>query len=433
MNAWLIKPVFLSSFLYLAIGLFVGLRIWRLGSPLDPVFDEVYFPVMANQYLSGQSFFDIHPPLGKLIIALGELIFGNSPIGWRVMPLLAGLSIIPAVYFTSIQIFGDRRAGLIAAFLVAIDGLFIVYSRVGLMDGFMILFGLLAVGMIWRHRRARLAGQQASGLLLLAGGLAGLALAVKWIGVGFLPLVAVTGFITLWQTRVNGAKAVDQEFRYDWLVWAVAFIVLPLMIYTLPFLANWQNNFWFEFFNWHRQSWGYNVNLKAEHPYASQWWSWPFMLRPIWFYYKNIEGSVVGVNAIGNPLVWWGSTVAVVYGLLLMSAAAVVKPAGRRPLVDAPAAAGTLFLLAGYAIFFLPWTVVGRVLFLYHYFASYLFALLLSAYWLSQGMETPVGRKVAIAVLVACLAIGLAFVPIWVAYPIDQAWFNRLMWLKSWI
>lgn len=414
----------------LVMAAFIFLRLWRLSLPAETVFDEVYFPKMAHQYLTGEKFFDIHPPLGKLIIAIGEMAFGNTTLGWRIMPALAGIAMLPVAYWATVQIFHDKRAGLLAALLIAIDGLFIVYSRTGLMDGFLILFGLLSVGFCWQFRNRRLAGQTAWGSLLATGFFAGLALAVKWIGAGFLPVVAAATMLTLWQKPPKATVA-----RYDWLVWVTSFVVLPFALYTIPFLANWQQNFWEEFIRWHQQSWGYNINLNATHPYASKWWSWPFLLRPIWFYYKGEEGMVAGVDAIGNPLLWWGSTLAVVYSLLILAHSAYcwLRNRAKEILVDSKTALAILFLVGGWAAFYLPWTMVGRVLFLYHYFGSYLFALLLTAFWLSRAWEGQRSRKVALFGLMVVVLVGLLFAPIWIAYPIPQDWFDQLMWFKSWI
>ncbi len=409
------------------IALFVALRFWRLGQPTDTVFDEVYFPVMAHQYLIHQNFFDIHPPLGKLIIAASELIFGNRAIGWRAASLLTGVAILPAAYWAVTQLFNDRRAGLIAAILIAIDGMFIVYARTGLMDGFMIFFGLLSLGFCWQFRHRRLAGHIAWGSLLATGLFAGLAVAIKWIGFGFLPIVALTTFVTLF-------FATKRPISFaDFLIWLASFFLLPVVLYTVPFLANWQGDFWHQFFVWHQQSWDYNVNLVATHPYASKWWSWPFLIRPIWFYFKGIGNNIVGVDAIGNPIVWWGSTLAVVYTVLVLGYTALVWHRPASQIISKKELGPLLFLLFGWAAFYLPWSQIGRVLFLYHYFSSYLFALLLAAFWLSRSYAQRRNQVMILLTLAAAVVVGLAFVPIWTAYPIPMRWFNYLMWFKSWI
>jgi dolichyl-phosphate-mannose--protein O-mannosyl transferase len=43
-------------------------RHFMLYYPESPVFDETHFGGFINQYLAGTYFFDIHPPLAKLIL-----------------------------------------------------------------------------------------------------------------------------------------------------------------------------------------------------------------------------------------------------------------------------------------------------------------------------------------------------------------------------
>jgi dolichyl-phosphate-mannose-protein mannosyltransferase len=423
---WLKKnPLAAVGLLVMAV--FIFLRIWRLGFPGETVFDEVYFPKMASQYLAGESFFDIHPPLGKLMIAVSEMIFGNTTVGWRVVSLLTGIAMIAVGYWSSQQIFKDKTAAFLTALFIAIDGLFIVYSRTGLMDGFLILFGLASLGFCWQFRTRRAKGESAWGSIFLTGLFAGLAVAVKWIGVGFLPIVALTVAITLFFDKKQ-----KPDFA-DWIVWLLSFVIIPFALYTLPFLANWQSDFWNQFTLWHRQSWDYNIHLDATHPYASKWWSWPFLIRPIWFYYKGADQIVTGVDAIGNPIVWWGSTLAVVYSILVSGYMWLNRKKPENHVIDQAIIPSIYFTIAGWAAFYLPWTVIGRVLFLYHYFASYLFALLLAAFWASQALKGKLSRSITLLVIAAAVVAALAFAPIWIAYPIPQAWFNRLMWFTSWI
>ena len=52
----------------LALGLLT--RFSGLNWPRQVVFDEVHFGKFVSGYITGRYFFDIHPPLGKLLIAL---------------------------------------------------------------------------------------------------------------------------------------------------------------------------------------------------------------------------------------------------------------------------------------------------------------------------------------------------------------------------
>ena len=47
----------------------LALRLFRISEPRQVVFDEVHFGGFASHYLKGTYFFDVHPPLGKMIIA----------------------------------------------------------------------------------------------------------------------------------------------------------------------------------------------------------------------------------------------------------------------------------------------------------------------------------------------------------------------------
>ena len=64
-----------------AVALGVWARLYRLGFPERILWDERYFPAMADKFLRGVYQFDLHPPLGKFIIAVGIAVLGNEPLG----------------------------------------------------------------------------------------------------------------------------------------------------------------------------------------------------------------------------------------------------------------------------------------------------------------------------------------------------------------
>jgi dolichyl-phosphate-mannose-protein mannosyltransferase len=412
------------------VALFGLLRGWRIGQPPELVFDETQYVKMAHGFVTGPPIFDSHPPLGKLLLAAGELAVGDTPLGWRIAPLLAGLAMMPAAYWACQELFRDRRASAIAATLVAMDGLFIVYSRTGLLDGFLVLFGLVSVAFCFRSMNQRRAGSTGWSTLLLAGTFAGLAVAIKWIGAGFVALVAVASAISL----QRAAAPSPPRHQRSWLAhipdaaaYGAALVVLPTVVYLLPFLTLGRDDFLAHVIDWHQQAWGFNVTLTAGHPYASPWWTWPLLVRPVWFYYTAAPGAVTGIVGIGNPIVWWTSTAAIA-----VTAVALPYARGGASRI-APHVPAMTFLLVGWIVFLLPWMRISRIAFLYHYLASYILALLLTAFWLSRLMDFPQGRRVAAAALAVMLVTALAFTPLWIAHPISPEWYGRLMWFRSWI
>ncbi|NJL20668.1 MAG: phospholipid carrier-dependent glycosyltransferase [Leptolyngbyaceae cyanobacterium SM1_3_5] len=138
----------------------LALRFWGLGRFNMLVFDEVYFPKFASHYLKGIPLFEGHPPLSTYILAIGIWIADHTPIGaspvrndfsglflapisYRWLDALVG-SFIPIVTAAIAYELSHRRSfALLAGLFVAVDGLFLVESRYGLINVFLILFGLL--------------------------------------------------------------------------------------------------------------------------------------------------------------------------------------------------------------------------------------------------------------------------------------------------
>ena len=78
---------------------------------------------------------------------------------------------------------------------------------------------------------------------------------------------------------------------------------------------------WREIAEWHRQTWLYHINLKADHIFYSPWWSWPLDFRPVVYYYAGqglgVDQSsgltlVAEIFNLGNPLIWWAATFSIV-------------------------------------------------------------------------------------------------------------------------
>ena len=87
-----------------------------IGSCLARRFDEVHFGKFASHYILGEYYFDVHPPLAKLLFGLagwfvgfdGQFSFeaiGDSYtaahvpyVGMRALPAILGSLTIPVVY-----------------------------------------------------------------------------------------------------------------------------------------------------------------------------------------------------------------------------------------------------------------------------------------------------------------------------------------------
>lgn len=166
----------------------------------------------------------VHPPVGKWMIAVGMLLFGDdNPFGWRFAAALTGIILsIGLVMLAGWLLFRSITVATLAGLLLSIDGLHL-YSRVfALLDIFLMFLAacrlLASVGRLDRYqgRRAlarRIAAHAASsnggaptdlscvlasalGLRywrLVAGVCSGLAVGVKWNAL----FIAIFGLLTV--------------------------------------------------------------------------------------------------------------------------------------------------------------------------------------------------------------------------------------------
>ena len=121
----------------------------------------------------------------------------------------------------------------------------------------------------------------------------------------------------------------------------------------------------------------YHNRLSSDHLYSSVWWQWILDAQPILYFNGHKDGLRSSFGAFGNPIVWWGGFIAMVF----MAIHAVKDRSGK-----------ALFILIGYLSQLLPWIAISRVLFIYHYFPSTLFLVLALAYLFNTILERGLGK-----------------------------------------
>jgi dolichyl-phosphate-mannose--protein O-mannosyl transferase len=125
-------------------------------------------------------------------------------------------------------------------------------------------------------------------------------------------------------------------------------------------------------------------------------------------YYWQGEGA--SIYMIGNPVVWWGASL-VFFGVLVQLA--VMRPLGTRLPPPVRTAPRVWFPLAGFALAYLPFFRVTRVLFLYHYLTPLLFSLAFALLWLDRsGWLEPGAPRQRTAYLAIIVLAAIAFLAI---------------------
>ena len=439
-------------------------RLFQLHLPPAVVFDETYFRTFAGNYLSGQYFFDIHPPLVKLLFAgvanmLGldaAQLIGDDPAATvlRVIPAIAGALLVPLVYVVIRQFGLGRRVATLGALLILCDNALLVESRFILMDSLLLLAGFGALSSYLAARGS--AGWQRWAWIATTALLIGVLVSTKWSGLALAGLIALLWLVdgvrqrSEWQRLLGEAALVTVTVVTVYIgSFMVHFSLLPhsgegdafmsqkfqsLLVGSSHYDAQARMTFWDKFVELNEEMYTAQNSLKGvEHPYASKWYSWPLEIRGVYYWQgepvegKDLQGHIY---LLGNPVVWWGSALGTLTAFVLW----LVRPKllGRRRRL-------TAFLLAGYAVNFVPFMFIDRPMFLYHYLFALVFAILLTCVmlsllfdWQRQKYGHAVMKRTSWAIAIVVVLGFLYFLPLSYGFPLSQSDLRQYMWLPTW-
>ncbi len=350
-----------------------GLRLYQLGTPGEGtpgyMFDEVYYAKDAKAIIDGrvgprkgvlrwwpgdENSWG-HPEAGKLAIALGIIVLGDRPLGWRLPSVVAGLVILACVYPIASRLGLPRRWALVALLFAACDLLGIAQSRIAMLDIFVAAWTTLCSA----RRAALRAGRGAAALAASRPGSPADSRSRR-SGPGR-SLCSPRRRSWSWSARcrrsgrADAATSPDRRPRRSW--WTVSalgvlcLVALPAAIYVVSYAQYFASGHSLaDFRELHSQMWHWNLNLHAHHSYASQPPTWLIDYRPVWYLFVDQGETYRGLVAMGNPFLWWASAAALVAAPLL---------AMRRGRAAALAPAVLV------AILFVPWFATTRTSFLY--------------------------------------------------------------------
>lgn len=440
---------------------------------------EKSWPDGANQlfesgeiygYLSDAAFV-VHPPLGKWLIAAGMWLVGpEQSFGWRLSTALLGIATVALLMVVAYKLFRSTWMSVASGLLLAVDGLAITMSRTALLDTSLTFFLLLAFYFflidqnLSRLKIAQAIEQGSNSIIwfrpwLVATGITlGLASSIKWSGLyllagiglyvvfseallrknsseerwwqngifqgaySFMALVptALASYLVTWIGWIQGVGGYERAWAKE--------NTLPGIFGALP---DWVQSLW----HYHEVIYRFHVNLTTGHSYQSHPISWLVGLRPTAFFYESypfgengcqIEaGCSSAITALGNPVIWFGSVVALLYilyrylkhrervlGLVLLGTFSLYLPW----LVFAER---TVFQF--YVVSFQPWLILGLVFGLAHIRQNLV------------PVRKPLGNFVVLGFLALTLLLSAFFLPINTGIFLPFELWQWRMWLPSWI
>jgi len=391
----------------------------------ETYFDEIYYVRTAEDYLHFREAYEwTQPPLGKLIIAAGIFIFNFNPFGWRIMGVLFATLMIPVMYLLGKKMFGTLIGAFAPAFLLMFDFMHFTMARIATLDTFLVFFSLLSQLFFFIYLKNVLnqGWKTSTRPLLLTVVFFALALSTKWYAlVGFIGEMFILLIIRLrnlsvlkgWMTKVKGFFS--RPF-FNLLI----FVALAVGIYVLtyiPYLAIGHT-----LIDLYRLQWSmfnYHATLTATHPFASPWWSWPLISRPVWLYVSYLPNGIVStIVAMGNPAVWW-------VGLASIAMAAMEGVRKRKWVC--------LFIVTIFLFQWLPYAFISRILFLYAFYSNVPIMILATSYFINDYWSTRNGKTIVIIYLVVTATLFAIFYPVISGIPAPSYWDNALKWLRSWV
>ena len=372
-------------------------------------FDEIYFVRTAEEHLNLEepSQWD-HPPMSKLIIAYWIAILDSNPFSWRIAGVICATLMIPIIYLFARRMFKSSWAGLVAAFLLTFDFMHFAEARIAKPETFILFFVLLMFYFFYLYWENPSRGGKYLFLSLVCFGFG---FATKWVVMyGFVGMMLLLVLLKWRQREIHKSEVL-------WFAGGVATAVAIYMLSYIPYFLAGHNlpDFWDR--QW--RMFEFHSGLGASHPYASEWYTWPLMLTPVYLAYGKLQDATSYIVTFGNPALWWASMPVMIATLWL----AVRYRSKVAIFIVIPFLAQWLF--------FIP---ITRVLFIYHFYPNVLFMILAITFWAKWLWERYAWGKWAVggylALNVACF---IFFFPVISGLFMPDSYWNNLRWLVHWV
>lgn len=245
---WVIAPILLTF-----VAAFT--RLYKIGLSNIVTWDEAHFGKFGSHYLQQTYYFDVHPPMGKLLVGFSGLLAGyNGSFEFksgetypdeldyttmRAFNAMFGIFIVPMAYWTAKELNLSRPAVWLVSLMVLCENSYTTISRFILLDS-MLLCGTVATVLCW----AKFHGQRKRPFepewflwLFLTGLSIGCVTSVKLVGLFVTAMVGLYTIEDLWN-KFGDLKMPPLELGAHVAARVVGLIVLPFLVYLLSFAVH---------------------------------------------------------------------------------------------------------------------------------------------------------------------------------------------------
>lgn len=412
-NYWDYPELFDESNLY------CGKSTYQTGT----VFDEPVYARTAYEYLNGmRPFEDTHPPLGKLLIAPGIALFGMNTFGWRFSGTVSGILILCLVAMFSKRMFSNPWISIGVTIIFAFDFMLFTHTRLAQIDSFLVLFILGMFFCMYLYGETLLnfpsKKRKATVYMMLFSICIGCAVACKWSGAYSIP-----GLIIIWLSyllKAYSKKLISRKDFYYYLIGFIpVFIMIPGLVYILSYIpyipVNQELGFWKGMIQNQINMFQYHSSLDTINAESAKWFQWPLIAVPITYCDYTNNGFKECVYLLGNPALWLSGLFACFYCIYEF-----IDSQNRK----------SGFLIMMYLSPILPWILVSRSSFLYHYFPCLPTLAMMLGY--CAEVKNKNGLKLLFAIAGISIILFVIYYPILSGLIIPMKYAEFLEWFPWW-
>ncbi|KAK2466632.1 hypothetical protein APHAL10511_000890 [Amanita phalloides] len=227
-------------------------RFHKIGAANVVIWDEAHFGKFASHYLKREFYFDVHPPLGKMIVGFVGLLSGYDGsfefksgeaypehvpfVAMRVMLAMFGVGMVPLSWYTAVELGMSQWACHLVALMVLFDIGWLIISRFILLDSMLLFFTFLTVFCLTKFHNQQYQSFSVDWWvwLFLTGFSIGCVTSVKMIGLFVTALVGLYTIEDLWEKFGDLKMPVREQVKH-WGARVLCLIVVPILVFMTTF------------------------------------------------------------------------------------------------------------------------------------------------------------------------------------------------------
>lgn len=227
-------------------------RFHKVNEPDHVCWDETHFGKMGSWYINRTFFFDVHPPLGKMLIALSGYLSGydgkfafekpgdkyedTNYAGMRMFCTFLGASIVPFSFIIVWELTNSLTAATFSSAFILCDVGILTLTQYILLDPILLYFVTGSVLGMVKFRSCKFCAFSVRwwAWLIFTGVMLACSISVKFVGLFVVIFVGIFTAVDLWDVLGDLGKSINYTLKH-FVARATCLIFLPGLLYVTIF------------------------------------------------------------------------------------------------------------------------------------------------------------------------------------------------------